>query len=70
MIDEVSIYNGALTAAEIQSHYKVVQPSPTVIQAVTSTDGDKVLVTFDRNMAALPTAPAGFSVTADGVIIL
>jgi hypothetical protein len=67
-IDEVSIYNGALTATEIQSKYQAVtQPAPTVLQAATSTDGKKVLITFNKNMAVLPASPAGFSINVNGV---
>ena len=68
MVDEVSIYNKALTAAEVLSRYQAAIPvAATVIKAETTIDGKKVLVTFNKDMAALPAAPAGFSVKADGV---
>jgi hypothetical protein len=57
-----------LTAEEIQSHYQgIPEPAaPSVLEAATTTDGTKILVTFDQEMADLPAAPAGFSVTVDG----
>jgi YD repeat-containing protein len=69
MLDEISIYNIALTAAEILNHYEAAsQPAvPTVVEAVTSTDGTKVLLTFNKEMASLPPAPAGFAVSINGV---
>jgi uncharacterized repeat protein (TIGR02059 family) len=43
-----------------------ILPAPTFSSAVTNTDGTKVLVTFNKNMAAPSAAPAGFTVTVNG----
>ena len=69
IVDEVSIYNSALSSVEIVGLYEAgMQPAgPALIEAVTSTDGTKILLTFDKEMAILPEAPAGFVVTVDGV---
>jgi len=40
---------------------------PTFASAATDVTGATVLVTFNKNMAALPAAPAGFTVTVNGV---
>ena len=46
--------------------YTVTVPAPTVSNAVSSTDGSKVTVTFSKAMAAPPSGSAGFSVTVNG----
>jgi len=66
-IDEVSIYNAALSAAEIRERYEAFNyvPAPTVLEAVTTADGNKILITFDKEMDNPPAAPDGFVVTID-----
>ncbi len=71
MLDGLSIYNRALTADEILSHYQAepqppVAPSPILQEARTTKNGNKLCLHFDKNMAPLPAAPAGFNVTVDG----
>ena len=68
-IDEVSVYNAALSATKILERYDAANQAlaPVVVEAVTTNDGQQVLITFDQEMAALPAAPAGFTVTVDGV---
>jgi YD repeat-containing protein len=67
-IDEVRVYNTALSAAEIRNRYEEANyaPAPMVLEAETTTDG-KILITFDKEMASPPAAPAGFAVTVNGV---
>jgi hypothetical protein len=62
-IDEVALYNRALSAKEIEAHYKLI---PVVLNAETTTDGRKIQITFDRDMATPSSAPAGFTVTVNG----
>lgn len=40
---------------------------PILLEAATTTDGTQILLMFDRAIALLPVAPAGFVVTVDGV---
>ncbi len=65
-IDEVSIFNRALTATEILRRYQAApQPAaPKVVEIATSKDGAKVFLTFDKEMATPPATPAGFTVSA------
>lgn len=75
IIDEVSIYNKALTATEVWEHYQAgateeepIKPAePDIVNAETTTDGKRILLTFDKEMADLPAAPAGFSVKVNGI---
>ncbi|MGI6606595.1 MAG: LamG-like jellyroll fold domain-containing protein [Peptococcia bacterium] len=68
MVDEICIYDKALTADEILSHYQAAMPTAvTAIEAETTDDGKKVVVAFDKEMADLPAAPAGFCLAVDGV---
>lgn len=39
-------------------------PSPVLVKASTNLDGNKILLTFDKSIAALPASPAGFTVEA------
>jgi len=41
--------------------------APVFVSAASNVQGNVITVTFDKEMAALPTAPDGFSVTVDGV---
>jgi hypothetical protein len=61
--DTVSVTAQAPGDAVSQVATAIVQASPpTVVSAVTSTDGSKITVTFSKAMDAPPAAPAGFGV--------
>jgi len=68
-----STWNFVLTATRTDGHGAadfnfVIDPALALSSAATTTDGTKVLVTFNKYVAApLPAAPAGFTVTVNGV---
>lgn len=47
--------------------FATIPEAPNFIGGEASSDGSKILLTFDKDMGTLPEAPAGFSVTVDGV---
>jgi len=52
-------------AAQSVTNSSTAVAPPVFMSAATNTAGTKVLVTFDKNIAALPASPAGFTVTND-----
>ena len=58
---------GNVSEASEQITIKTYVENPIVVSVKTSTDGNKILVTFDKNMAMLPSAPAGFVITVNEI---
>jgi len=65
-IDDVRIYDGALTEVEIAAIASDTIPAPTLQSAATSVDGSKIVLSFDKAMADPSGKHAQFSVVSSG----